>query len=157
MPLRALTLLALFAFTTPALAADYVVIDKQSPVAATADDAWAVIGDYCAIKDWFGIASGDGGVGTVRVLNGEIDEVIVGATARSHTYTQTRGSMQAATYHGTVSVAPSADGASAVIRWVGVYDQSVLPDNAAREAALARFSGAYETGIANMKALVEGE
>lgn len=157
--------LALLALSTPALAADYVVIDKQATVAASPSATWAVIGDYCSIGVWFGMKceitstgpGGDRSTGTVRLLNGDIEEVIVGATARSHTYLQTQGSMDTTGYHGTVSVAPQSDGAGAVIRWVGIYDQSALPDDEARAAASAQLNGAYQTGVRNMKTLVEGK
>lgn len=159
--LRFATILATLTvfFTTPALAADWVVIDKQTTINAPAQTAWAAIGDYCSIGTWFGmkceITSGEGDVGTVRVLNDEIVEVVVGATALSHTYVQTRGSMDTTGYHGTVSLAPNSDSKTSTLRWVGIYDQSALPDDEARAAASARLNGAYEIGVANMKTLIE--
>ncbi len=162
-------LLGAATLTTPALAADWVVIDKQTTLDAPADAAWAVLGDYCSIGVWFAMKceitspgpgpGGDRSIGTVRILNGEIEEVIVGTTALSHTYVQTKGSMDTTGYHGTVSLSPNTDdgqgGATSTLRWVGIYDQSALPDDEARAAANARLNGAYETGVANMKALVE--
>lgn len=153
--------LATVLLTTPAFAADYVVIAEEAQVNATADAAWAKIGGFCAIADWTeftcAITAGDGGTGTVRLLNGEIEEVIVGSTATSHTYLQTVGSMVATGYHGTVSVTLNPDGTSSTLRWVGIYDESVLPDDEARTAARARFGGFYKGGVASMKALAEAE
>lgn len=156
-------ILATAFLTTPTLAADWVVIDKHATIDAPAQAAWAVIGDYCSIGTWFAMKceitspgpGGDRSIGTVRVLNGEIEEVIVGATALSHTYVQTKGSMDTTGYHGTVSLSPDAGGATSTLRWVGIYDQSVLSDDEARAAAKARLNGAYQAGVANMKALVE--
>lgn len=158
---------ALALFTTPVFAADWIVIDKRATVNAPAQAAWAAIGDYCSIGTWFGMKceitspgpGGSGDVGAVRVLNDEIVEVIVGATALSHTYVQTKGSMDTTGYHGTVSVAPNTDdgqdGKTSTLRWVGIYDQSALPDDEARAAANAQLNGAYETGVRNMKTLIE--
>ena len=155
------TISILFSLTSPALAGDYVVIAEEATVDATAEAAWAKVGDYCAIEIWMGlkceITSGNGGTGTVRLLNGEIEEVIVGSTANSHTYMQTKGSMKTTGYHGTVSVSANKDGKSSTLRWIAVYDQSALPDDATRAATREQFGGFYQNGVASMKTLAEGE
>lgn len=154
------TIGALFALTAPAHAGDYVVISEEATVDATADAAWKVVGEFCSIADWTEftceMTAGDGGTGSIRVLNGEIEEIIVGSTAHSHTYMQTIGSMVATGYHGTVSVTPNEDGTSSTLRWVGIYDESVLPEDA-RAATREGLTGFYKMGAANMKALAEGE
>lgn len=154
-------LTALIAFSPSASAGDYVVIAEEAQVNANAEAAWAKVGDYCSIEIWMGlkceITTGDGGTGTVRLLNGEIEEVIVGSTANSHTYFQTVGSMVATGYHGTVSVTANDDGETATLRWVGIYDESALPDDAARAATREQFGGFYKAGVASMKTLAEGQ
>ncbi len=150
---------AMTAFTCAAHAADYVIIDKQATVNVSAELAWSRIGDYCAIADWSEmeckITSGDGATGTVRWLTGDIDEVIVGLTPLSHTYVQTKGNLTATGYHGTVQAIPGAS-ASATIRWVAIYDQSVLPEEN-RAAMQQGINGFYQAGIENMKKLAEGK
>ncbi len=81
---------ALAALASPAFAAEYVTIDMEVDVNASAQDLWAAVGDYCDIEEWGGLAceitSGDGGVGTVRALTigqAHIDEILVGQTELS--------------------------------------------------------------------------
>jgi len=156
-----IALASLLLLTAPAHAANYVIIAEDAQVAATADAAWAKIGGFCGIADWTdfecAITAGDGGTGTVRLLDGEIEEVIVGSTATSHTYLQTVGSFVAAGYHGTVSVTPNADGTTSTLRWVGIYDEAALADDAARAATRERLTGFYKMGAAKMKTLAEAE
>jgi hypothetical protein len=58
-------------------------------VNASADKVWARIGKYCDIGEWgipgCTILSGDGDMGTVRSIG---NEILVGKTQYSYTYTQ---------------------------------------------------------------------
>ena len=75
------------------LAQEYVTIEMEIDVASSAEQTWAAVGDYCDISEWLGIdctiTSGEGGIGTVRVLaSGRITEVLVAQTPLSYGYTQ---------------------------------------------------------------------
>src|ERR1041384_901860 len=88
-------LLAIVAFSGRALAADpqYTTIKMEIDVARPAAAVWAKVGGYCDISTWLDvdcmIKSGDGGIGTVRLLRGgQVTEILVGKTDLSYGYTQ---------------------------------------------------------------------
>ena len=58
---------------TQAAEPEYVTIAMEIDVAKPAAEAWAKVGGYCDISKWANLAceitSGDGGMGTVRVLD----------------------------------------------------------------------------------------
>ena len=71
----------------PALAEpEYVTIKLEIDIAKPAGAVWAKVGGYCDISAWLNnvdckITSGDGGVGTVRVLaGGRVTEILVAQT-----------------------------------------------------------------------------
>jgi hypothetical protein len=72
---------------------------------------WSKVGGYCDISDWLSqdceITQGDGGIGTVRVLNGTIVEPMVAQTELSYGYTQpvTEGEYYKL-YHGFMEARP---------------------------------------------------
>jgi hypothetical protein len=139
-------------------AADIVVITRDIGVAAPAARVWSRVGGYCAIAEWLKVTcsmtSGNGGLGSVRLLNGLTQEVLVTSGPLSYTYHQTVGNMSAYGYHGTLAVVPAGRSASRVV-YTLVYDQETMtPDKRASERARleSRFQGAVET----MKALAEG-
>ena len=87
--------LGTLAAAATALAAEpeYKTIKMEIDVAKPAKDVWAKVGGYCDIATWLKvdcmITSGDGGVGTVRVLaGGRVTEILVGKTDLSYGYTQ---------------------------------------------------------------------
>lgn len=111
MPLKfaAATLAAIALVPGVARATDYVTIPLETTIDAPADTAWQKIDGFCRIGVWFKttceITSGqDGQVGAVRRIAGRIDEVIVGHTASSYTYTQPKSPID---YHGTSKSARS--------------------------------------------------
>ena len=71
----------------------YVTIDESVIVNAPVDKVWARVGKFCDITEWMNspeweickYLQGDGGPGSVRSI---VDEVIVGQTQYSYTYTQ---------------------------------------------------------------------
>jgi len=83
---RILSGAALLAFiASPAFAADYATLVLTTTANVAPEKAWSRIGDYCAIKDWLGLAckitKGDGAVGTMRDLdNGRVVEMMVAKT-----------------------------------------------------------------------------
>jgi hypothetical protein len=135
----------------------YVAIPMTLTVNAPVDAVWARIGKYCDIGEWgfpnCTILSGDGGLGTIRSIG---NEVLVGKTKYSYTYTQpVREGVSYNMYHGTLEAAPLS-ATTTRLNYTLVYDNSNLTDDAAREKDLAnrrtRFTGMLE----NMKVLCEG-
>lgn len=148
--------------TTALAQTEYTRIQMEIDVDRPADEVWARVGDYCDIEEWLGvdceITSGDGGIGTVRVLaGGRIVEVMVARTELSYGYTQpaVEGEFYDL-YHGFMEARPVDEDSSRLI-YTLVLDQSDLADEEARQADIERRRGTFERALANMKELAEGE
>ena len=138
----------------------YVTIPLEITVNRPAAEVWKRVGNYCDIAEWLQIPSGckllsgtDGEVGSVRSV---ANEVMVAKTQYSYTYTQTpRNGRPYNLYHGTVEVRPVTDQTSKII-YTLIYDNSMLPDDAAREKDKASRTATFTRAIQNMKILAEG-
>ncbi len=160
------TLLALIAapalwLSTSAMAQpEYVAIEMEIDVARPAADVWAKVGKYCDISEWLNldcvITSGDGGIGTVRVLaNGRVTEVLVGLTELSYGYTQPSVDGQFYNlYHGFMEARP-VDAANTKLLYTLMLDVSNQPDQAAKDADVARRRATFERALATMKGIAE--
>jgi len=149
---------------TSALAAEpeYTTIKMQIDVAKPAKEVWAKVGGYCDISKWLNveckITSGDGGMGTVRVLaGGRVTEILVGKTDLSYGYTQPvkEGSFYSL-YHGFLEAKPVTDKTSRIL-YTLMYDVSDKPDKAAKDADIAQRKMRFEGALENMKKLAEGQ
>lgn len=138
----------------------YVTIPMELAVDRPAADVWKRIGGYCAISEWLQIPAGckmlsgvEGEVGSVRSI---ANEVLVGKTELSYTYTQTpREGRPYNLYHGTLEVRPVTDKTSKIV-YTLMYDNSMLPDDAAREKDKASRLATFTRAMQNMKTLAEG-
>jgi hypothetical protein len=136
----------------------YVSIAMEIDVNQPAPDVWKRVGKYCDIGEWFQISctilSGtDGEVGVVRSVG---NEVMVGKTELSYTYTQPVREGQAYNlYHGTLEARPVTATTSKLV-YTLLFDNSMLADDAAREADVARRRTVFMNGLKNMKILAEG-
>jgi len=153
--------LALAALAAPALAApEYVTIKMEIDVAKPAAEVWAKVGDYCDIAEWLKldckITSGDGGMGTVRVLaGGRVTEILVAQTELSYGYTQPAVEGQFYNlYHGFMEARP-VNATSSKLLYTLVVDESDKADQAAKDADVARRRASFETALKNMKAIAE--
>ena len=136
----------------------YISIPLEIAVNRSAADVWKRIGKYCDIGEWLRIpctiTSGkDGEFGAVRSV---ANEVLVGKTELSYTYTQpVRNGRPYNLYHGTLEARPVTATTSKIV-YTLFFDNSMLPDDAAREADRARRVTQFTTAIQNMKILAEG-
>ena len=137
----------------------YTTIVMETTVNRPAAEVWKRVGKYCDIGEWFQglnctITSGkDGEVGAVRSV---ANEVLVGKTELSYTYTQpVREGRPYNLYHGTLEARPVTATTSRLI-YTLVYDNSMLADDAARERDRAQRTQQFTTALANMKILAEG-
>jgi len=138
----------------------YVTIPLEIAVDRPAADVWKRVGKYCDIGEWLQIPAGckilsgtDNEVGAVRSV---ANEVLVGKSQYSYTYTQTpRNGRPYNLYHGTVEVRPVTDKTSKIV-YTLVYDNSMLPDDGAREKDKAGRVATFTRAIQNMKVLAEG-
>lgn len=141
-------------------AAEYVRIDMEIDVNASAQDTWAAVGDYCAISEWLNlsceITSGDGGIGTVRsLLDGRILEVMTAQTELSYGYTQPNVPGEFYNlYHGFLEARPTGPNSSKLL-YTLMLDVSNMADQAAKDADVQRRRGSFERALANMKAMAE--
>lgn len=150
-------------FSAPVLSApEYVTVKMQVDVARPAQAVWAKVGDFCAIREWLDvdctITSGDGGMGTVRSLaGGRVTEVLVGRTDLSYGYTQPAVAGKFYNlYHGYLEAKPLSASSSRLV-YTLMYDISDKPDQAARDADMARRRAMFEGALQNMKRLAESQ
>src|SRR5262249_42743334 len=144
------------AFAGPALAADpqYTTIKMEIDVARPAAAVWAKVGGYCDISKWLDtdcvIKSGDGGMGTVRVLGGgRATEILVAKTELSYGYTQpVREGQFYNLYHGFVEARPVTAQTSKLL-YTLKYDISDKPEQAAEQADMAQRRARFEGALKN--------
>ena len=133
-----------------------MVVDVNRPAA----EVWKRVGKYCDIGEWFQMAqpckiiSGtDGEFGAVRSV---ANEILVGKTELSYTYTQpVREGVKYNMYHGTLEARPVTATTSKLV-YTLFYDNSNLPDQAAKDADAARRKTTFMRALNNMKILAEG-
>ena len=136
----------------------YMFIPMEIDVDRPAAEVWQRIGGYCDIGEWFGIpctiTSGkEDEFGAVRSV---ANEVLVGKTELSYTYTQTpREGQPYNLYHGTLEARPVTATTSKLV-YTLLFDNSMLADDAAREADRARRLATFTRALQNMKTLAEG-
>ncbi len=138
----------------------YITIPMEIMVNRPAAEVWKRVGGYCAIAEWLQIAAGctmlsgkDGEVGSVRSV---ATEVLVGKTELSYTYTQpVRAGRPYNLYHGTLEARPVTATTSKLV-YTLMFDNSMLPDDAAREKDRAGRVAVFTRALQNMKTLAEG-
>lgn len=148
----------------PAKAAtpEYATVRMEIDVAKPAAETWAKVGKYCDIAEWLKleckITSGDGGMGTVRSLaNGRVLEILIAKTDLSYGYTQPAiEGRWYNLYHGFVEAKPVTAKTSKLI-YTLVLDVSDKPDQAAKDADLARRRTQFEGALKEMKRIAEGK
>jgi len=137
---------------------NYVSIPMEIMVNRPAAEVWKRVGKFCDIGEWFQIpcmiTSGkDGEFGAVRTVGSEI---LVGKTELSYTYTQpVREGRPYTLYHGTLEARPVTATTSKLV-YTLTFDNSALPDDAAREKDIAQRRTRFTQALENMKILAEG-
>jgi hypothetical protein len=139
---------------------NYVSLHLEVDVNRPAADVWKRVGKYCAIGEWFQVAAGckilsgtEDEVGAVRSI---ANEVLVGKTELSYTYTQpVRAGRPYTLYHGTLEARPVTATTSKLL-YTLVWDNSTLADDAAREKDKASRTATFTRALQNMKTLAEG-
>ena len=140
---------------------EYRTIRMEVNVDKPAAETWARVGKYCDIAEWFRleckITSGNGGVGTVRSLaGGRVLEILIAQTDLAYGYTQPAAEGKFYNlYHGFMEARPVTAKTSKII-YTLMLDVSDKPDQAAKDADLARRKTMFEAALQNMKALAEG-
>lgn len=135
----------------------YVTLQLTEDVNAPADAVWSRVGNYCDISKWAfpecKLLAGDGGFASERNI---VNEVLVGKTGHSYTYTQpVLKNAKYNLYHGTLEVVPVTASTSRLV-YSFLYDNSMLADDAARDAEIAARKKRFTAFMVNMKTLGEG-
>ena len=136
----------------------YVSIPMEIMVDRPAAEVWKRVGKYCDISEWFRLnctitAGKDGEFGAVRSVG---NEVLVGKTELSYTYTQApREGRPYNLYHGTLEARPVTATTSKLV-YTLVFDNSMLADDAARQADIERRRTQFTQALQNMKIVAEG-
>jgi hypothetical protein len=144
--------------STAVAAPTYAFIPLEITVNRPAADVWKRVGKFCDIGEWLRIpctiTSGkDGEFGAVRSV---ASEVLVGKTELSYTYTQpVREGRAYNLYHGTLEARPVTATTSKLV-YTLFFDNSMLADDAARQADRARRTTQFTAALENMKILAEG-
>jgi len=136
----------------------YVSIPMEITVSRPAAEVWNRVGKFCDIGEWLQvqctITSGkDGEIGAVRSI---ANEVLVGKTELSYTYTQPmRADRPYNLYHGTLEARPVTATTSKLV-YTLMFDNSMLADDAARERDKTQRKERFTQALVNMKTLAEG-
>jgi hypothetical protein len=138
----------------------YVSIPLEIMVNKPAAEVWKRIGKYCDIGEWLQIPQPctitqgkDGEFGAVRSV---ANEILVGKTELSYTYTQpVRAGRPYILYHGTLEARPVTATTSKLV-YTLVYDNSTLGDDAAKEKDRQTRTATFTRALQNMKTIAEG-
>jgi hypothetical protein len=136
----------------------YATVPMELAVNKPAADVWKRIGKYCDIGEWARIpctmlSGKEGEVGSVRSVG---NEILVGKTELSYTYTQpVREGRPYNMYHGTLEVRPVTATTSKIV-YTLMFDNSALADDAAREKDKLQRQTTFMGFVQNMKILAEG-
>jgi len=136
----------------------YISIPLEIDVNRPAAEVWKRVGKFCDIGEWLQVActitSGkDGEFGAVRSV---ATEVLVAKTELSYTYTQpVREGRPYNLYHGTLEARPVTAPTSKLV-YTLMFDNSMLADDAAREADRKQKTTTFTRALQNMKTLAEG-
>src|SRR2546421_12909048 len=135
----------------------YISIPLEITVNRPAAEVWKRVGKFCDIGEWLRVActitSGkDGEFGAVRSV---ANEVLVGKTELSYTYTQpVRADRPYNLYHGTLEARPVTATTSRLV-YTLVYDNSMIAEDA-RERDKTQRRTQFTQALENMKILAEG-
>jgi len=153
-------LLALTASCWATAQPNYFRLELEITVNKPAAEVWSKIGGYCDISKWLDleceITDGDGGIGTVRVLNGTIVEPMTAQTELSYGYTQPVVEGQYYTlYHGFMEARRVSESTSKLIYTI-MWDTSQLSEDE-KNADIERRRKIFVAGLARMKEIAEAE
>jgi len=146
------------------------VVEKIT-IEASADAVWARIRNFDALKDWHPAvlespADKGNAEGSVRSLKLKGGGALI-ETLEAHNDAQKKysyrakdgGALPVTNYTSTIAV--TADGNQAVVEWRGAfyrgYPNNDPPPDQNDEAAVKAVTGVYQSGLQNLKKLVEGK
>ncbi|MFE0749022.1 tyrosine-protein phosphatase [Gordonia sp. NPDC058843] len=129
-------------------------INKAITVAASAEDAWRVVGDVAGVHRWVPAISATRMEGQVRVATFDGGEearerILTHSDAeRTYSYTYLDGPIPLEEYESRLSVAPHHDGDGALITW----DATLVAD----PAVVRSVEELYDASLGELRALLDG-
>lgn len=136
----------------------YVSILLEIVVNRPAAEVWQRVGKWCDVGEWLQVPctitwGKDGELGAIRSV---ANEILVGKTDLSYTYTQpARDGQRYNQYHGTLEAKPLTATTSKLVYRL-VFDNSMLADAPARDRDIAQKTALFNRALQNMKTLAEG-
>lgn len=171
---RLVSLLSLLLVSTLGFAAAPVLkVSKSITINASADKVWQQAKDFSGLNTWHPavetdkiVGGTDNSVGAVRLLTlkggGTIQEKLLAYNDAKHTfkYAILEGVLPVSHYTSTFTVSAAGKGKSRVT-WSGSFqrkDTGPKPaENANDKAAKDAIAGVYQSGLDNLKKVVEGK
>jgi len=145
-------LAALAAAVALSAAANAAEVKKNGQAAGSPEDVWAMVGDFCAIKDWHPAVAKceemEEGGDTYRVLTlgdgGKIKEKLTNKGATSYSYDIVDGPLPVKNYSATLSVTEDDGDDIAEVGWTAKFDPA---DGVEEAKAVEVISGIFDAGI----------
>ena len=150
-----LTLVALAATFAWSAAAESVEVKKTGEAPGKPADVWAVVGDFCAIKDWHPAVveceEFEEGGGTYRTLTlgdgGKIKEKLTDKADTAYSYEIVEGPLPVKDYAATLKVGKGGEDGRVEIHWRGEFDADGVEDAKAEEI----ITGIFNDGVSSIK------
>jgi len=151
-----LTLIALAAIVAWSAAAEAIEVKKRREAPGKPADVWAVVGDFCAIKDWHPAVAEceqvEEGGDTYRILTlgdgGKIKEKLTDTDDTSYSYEIVESPLPVKNYKSTLYVGEDDEPDRVEIEWEGEFDAA---DGTSDEEAEKIITGIYNDGVGGIK------
>lgn len=138
-----------FALLASALPASAASVSKSIDIQQPADKVWALIGPFCAIKDWhpaIGECTEADGTRTLTTKDGK-GQFVEKETANdqrdmTYTYAIEKSPLPVSDYTSTLKVVAK-DKGSSTVQWSSTY----TPEKGKEQDALSAITGIYQAGL----------
>lgn len=150
-----LTLAALIAIFAWSAVAEALEVKKRREAPGTPAEVWAVVGEFCAIKDWHGAVAEcetieEDGV-THRILTlgdgGKIKEKLTDTDDLSYSYEIVEGPLPVKNYSAKLEIGEDDEPDRVEIVWVANFDADGVDDAEAKKV----ISGIFNAGVSSIK------
>ncbi|MGV1013811.1 MAG: SRPBCC family protein [Methyloceanibacter sp.] len=150
-----LTLIVFAALIGWSAYAEAVEVKKRREAPGTPADVWAVVGDFCAVKNWHpAVAECEEfteGPDTFRTLTlqdgGKIKEKLTNKGATTYSYEIIESPLPVKNYSATLTVGEDDEPERVEIVWTAKFDANGTSD----EDAQKLIAGIFEAGVAGIK------
>jgi hypothetical protein len=136
---------------------DFAIVAHSVDVYRSIDETWREIGNFANAGRFLNVSSklvsGNGQLGSVRIVGDSILEVMAGSSSYSYTYAQIRGPMAALWYHGCLKLSSLGSGRCR-LTYTLIYDQTTL-DGDRRSSEFERISLRFQNAAHAMKLTAE--